>query len=492
MDRNVRSCALSLLLLMGGEASCTTDVPNGGTSEPATAAHPAHDAGTRGHDAAVSKRDAGLPSQTHSGHVGDAEASPPSEEFNPPPVADGYQRFETTPVEVLALSSEDWAQWVGGPLDQDYDVVDITGQQSAGGHHALLYATPDGNPAGFTRLWQDEDQLRTRLMGGIGGEGGASARLPPGVVFRVQKGSYLVAQTHFLNGEKHSLVGRTVLDVKLAPVDRSRQVASIMSSTTLGVKLAPSSETTIDVDCMVRQDLHFLQFANHMHDHGKSVLTEFTDPSGQVHELKSDTSWFGMWALNPNFEHFEVDAPAIVPAGSRLHTRCTYNNKTSEQIAFPAEMCVFFGFILNESDIYCTDDKWTVASSPVSDDTATGAAVDGQLGDAGAGPVADASASLGGCLASADQAIMASAEFDQKSTDCALPCAFDTDVASCTSRCFVKDVGLSASCARCNGINVACGAKQCVSPCAADSASAACRACVLENCDPAFHVCTGT
>jgi hypothetical protein len=468
-------------------------VPDGGASEPATAAHPKQDAGRRGRDAGVSSRDAGLHSQTHSGHGADAEASSPSAEFNPPPVADGYQRFETTPVEVLARSSEDWAQWVGGPLDQDYDVLDITGQQSEGGHHALLYASPDGNPAGFTRLWKDEDQLSTRLMGGIGGEGGASAQLPPGVVFRVQKGSYLVAQTHFLNGEKHSLIGRTVLDVKLAPVDRSRRVASIFSSTTLGVKLAPSSETTIDVDCTIREDLHFLQFANHMHDYGQTVLTEFTDSAGEVHELKSDTSWFGMWALNPNFEHFEVAAPATVPAGSRLHTRCTYDNKTSDEVAFPAEMCVFFGFILSDSDIYCTDDKWTVASNAVADDTATGSAVDGQAGDAGVGSsVADAAKSPGGCLASADQAIMESSDFDRKSTDCSLPCAFNTDVASCTSRCFEKDVGLSASCARCNGINVACGAKKCLSACVSDSASAGCRACVLENCDPAFHVCTGT
>lgn len=491
MDRNVGSSALSLLFMLGG-SSCTTDAAHGGASEPATAAHPAHDAATRRHDAGTSSRDAGLDDQTHAGHVGDTEASSPSADFNPPPVADGYQRFETTPVEVLANSSEDWAQWVGGPLDQDYDVLDITGQQSESGHHALLYASPDSNPAGFTRLWKDEDQLSTRLMGGIGGEGGASAQLPPGVVFRVQKGSYLVAQTHFLNSKAHDLIGRTVLDVKLAPVDRSRRVASIMSSTTLGVKLAASSETTVDVDCMVRDDLRFLQFSNHMHDYGKSAFTEFTDPSGQVHELKSDSSWLGMWALNPNFEHFEVDAPALVPAGSRLHTRCTYNNETSHEIAFPAEMCVFFGFILSDSDIYCTDNKWTVASTPVSDDTATGSAVEGEAGDAGVGSVADAAGSPGGCVASSDQAIMKSAEFDQKSTDCSLPCAFNTDVASCTSRCFEKDVGLSASCARCNGINVACGAKKCLSECASDSASAACRACVLENCDPAFHVCTGT
>ena len=67
----------------------------------------------------------------------------------------------------------------------------------------------------------------------------------------------------------------------------------------------------------------------------------------------------------------------------------------------------------------------------------------------------------------------------------------NTDVASGTSRCLEKDMGLSASFARCNGINVASGAKKCSSECVSDSSYAGCRACVLKNCGPAFYVCTG-
>jgi len=446
---------------------------------------------------------------SHVDHADDAqEPAPkpaPTTKFELPALAAGYLRFETTPVQVRPKSSDNWAQWVGGPLDQDYDVVDITGAQSAGGHHALLYATPDEQAPGFTRVWEDADQLTTRLMGGVGGEGGASVELPAGIVFRVKKGSYLLVQTHFLNPWEQALVGRTVLDVKLVPVDPSHRVASIMSNTTLGIDL-PEGESTVDVRCKVERDLQFLQVANHMHDFGKTTFSEFVDPSGKTHRLKSDKSWNPHWALAPNFSKYSVDAPQLVPAGSTLHTRCTWDNTTGGRVKFPAEMCVFFGFILSESDVYCTDGNWSSTTSseedgdsdlntandtPTNDDAeeegrpvGAGGGVEHMAPD-GAPPVASA-----GCTSSKDREIMESAEFDQRSTDCSIPCAFDPDVAACTMRCFREDVGLSPACAACNGTNVACGAKKCLNACVTDSASPACRSCVATNCDAAFQVCT--
>jgi hypothetical protein len=466
---------LRILLIVVCGAGCTGGLPDRPEAHQPFAAMPA------------SALDAAAPAAN--GAVAnappDASVALQSASSEPPPVAPGYQRFVASPVDVPMGSSDDWAQWVGGPLDQDYDVVDITGWQSVGGHHAILYATPDANPPGTTRLWRDADQLTTRIMGGVGGEGGANARLPPGVVFRVKKGKYLLMQTHFLNVQPRTLVGRSVLDVKLEPVDRSRRVASILSSTVLKVNVLASGKTSVDVTCPVQADVQFIQIANHMHDYGQSAFTEYTDPAGQLHMLKRDDAWSGEWALNPNFTHFPVEAPAVIPKGSVIHTRCNFANQTAKEVAFPAEMCVFFGFILSEVDIYCTDGKWSIASS--SDEPVQPA---GDAGISDAGPAADAGP--GGCLDSNDQAIMKAATFDQRSTDCSVPCAFDTDVASCTARCFQRDVGLSASCARCNGVNVACGAKNCFTDCLTDSASPACRSCVSTNCDPAFHMCTGT
>jgi hypothetical protein len=428
-------------------------------------------------------------------------------EFIVPPLAAGYQRFEATPIEIPAGGSDQWAQWVGGPLDQDYDILDITGVQSFGGHHALVYAHVDAEPAGFTRLWKDEDQITTRLMGGLGGEGGANVNLPPGIVFRVKKGSYIVLQTHYLNTLDRQIVGRTVMDVKLSPVDPSRRVASIMSNTSLAINLPPHAQTGMDINCAVQHDLQFLQISNHMHDYGTTTLSEFIDPQGVKHVIKDDTAWHGDLALNPNFTMYSPAAPLIVPKGSMLHTHCTWNNTTANDIRFPAEMCVFFGFVLNESDIYCTDGKWSeITNSATPPSAGAGplvtAGVSGSAGAAGgstsgaaggmAGAAGTGAAAAVGCTSTADQTIMTAAAFDGQSTDCAIPCAFDPDVATCTTPCFERTVGLSHACAACNATNIACGSKNCRTECLLDSASEACRSCVNTKCDPAFRMCTGT
>ena len=437
--------------------------------------------------------------------------------FRTEPVKPGYLRFEPPALEVPPGGSEDWAQFVGGPLDQDYDVVDVNGVQSAGGHHALVYATSMGEPPGTTRLWKDEDQLSARLMGGIGGEGGANVNLPPGIVFRIRKGSYILIQTHYLNSTDKPLVGRSVIDVKLAPMDKSRRVASMMSNTSLAVSLPPHAQTAMDVYCDVQKDLQFLMISNHMHDWGTATVTDYVDPQGMMHVFKNDVTWSGEYALNPVWTKFPVETPGVVPKGSRMHTHCAWNNNTDAPIKFPSEMCVFFGFVLNENDIYCTDNKWSEASSPDSSDAATepttatptagaagqapvassAAGSSGALAGAGGtggagGATAGSAAPASGCTGDKDRALMDASDFSSKTESCALSCFSDPDVASCSKPCFVSKIGLSAPCAACNASNLACSMKSCFSECLTDSASAPCRDCVKSKCDPAFKACTGT
>jgi hypothetical protein len=414
-------------------------------------------------------------------------------EFKLPPLAAGYQRYETAPIDVAVGQSDDWAQWVGGPLDQDYDIIDITGAQSVGGHHALVYATVDAQPAGFTRFWKDEDQISTRLMGGLGGEGGASVNLPPGIVFRAKRGSYIVVQTHYLNASDRPIVGRTVIDMKLAPVDPSRRVASIMSMTSVSIDLAPHVETKIDIRCEVMRDLQFLQISNHMHEYGTTTFTEFVDPAGAAHMLKKDERWSGEWALNPNFTEFAVETPGLVPKGSTLHTQCAWNNTTEANVKFPAEMCVFFGFILSETDIYCTDGKWSEATStsqPAGGAAGAAAGASGASGAPAIGAAGGAAPAAVGCSGTSDQTIMHAVEFEQQTTDCAIGCAFDPDVAGCTAPCF-EGLGLSHACAACNAANIACGSSKCRDVCLLDSEGEPCRSCVMTNCEPAFQMCKG-
>jgi hypothetical protein len=501
---NPRSAQPTASAPAGANASATTTaqaspVTAGAPAQPAISATPAAATAAPAVTAAASA----MPAKEHV--------------FRTEPVKPGYLRFEPPALEVPPGGSENWAQFVGGPLDQDYDVEDVNGVQSEGGHHALVYATSMGEPPGTTRLWKDEDQLAARLMGGIGGEGGANVSLPAGIVFRIRKGSYILIQTHYLNASDKTIVGRSVIDVKLAPMDKTRRVASMMSNTSLAINLPAHAQTGMDVYCDVQKDLQFLMISNHMHDWGTATVTDYVDPQGVMHVFKNDVTWSGDYALNPEWTKFPVETPGLITKGSRMHTHCTWNNNTDAPIKFPTEMCVFFGFVLNENDIYCTDNKWSEASNPNSSaaesssstpTTTAGAAAPtpavtssaggasgalaGAGGASGAAGGAASTAPAFGCTGDKDKALMDASDFSSKTESCALSCFSDPDVASCSKPCFERTIGLSPACATCNSSNLACSMKTCFSECLTDSASAPCRDCVKAKCDPAFRQCTGT
>src|SRR5205807_525242 len=120
------------------------------------------------------------------------KAGPYIDGFNPPPVADGFQRFVTPPIRDIAPGTDDmWCQWIAPPADADHDVVIVEGLQSKFGHHVVLYATSVIQPVGTSRRCSDMNVLEIDYLGAIGGEGGATFQLPDGVVFRVKKGEAL-------------------------------------------------------------------------------------------------------------------------------------------------------------------------------------------------------------------------------------------------------------------------------------------------------------
>lgn len=100
-------------------------------------------------------------------------------------------------------------------------------------------------------------------------------------------------------------------------------------------------------------------------------------------------------------------------------------------------------------------------------------------------------AATGACTNAADEALINGASFDKTSTDCGTSCFVNLDPTGCAATCMAK-AGLSQACAACYGADIECGIAQCAGPCAADSASAACRDCVTQHCDPAFIACAGS
>jgi hypothetical protein len=407
-----------------------------------------------------------------------------------PPLERGYQRYVAMPVNVPAGTSDDWMQWVGGPTDQDYDVSSIKGAQSPAGHHAIMLTTSEANAVGFTRLWNERDQLTSSSIGGIGAEG--AIPLPEGVAIRVKKGTYFVIQTHYLNPLDKDAVGETYVDLQLAPPDPAHILAGHFASTSLALSLPPHAASSVEVNCKTERELSILRMTNHMHEHGVNVFTEVIDPAGNTQMLKRDDVWSEHWALAPNYDYFTIGQPLVIRAGSTVHTRCNFNNPTDAAITFPTEMCVFATLILGDLDITCIEGKFAVSNTAKPAEVATTPAAAGSGGSAAAPPSGAAGASgsaAGACTGAADRMVLDGPDFQQTLKTCGVQCLGGAD--SCSTQCLMMNSTLSAPCAGCNGTRLTCAMAHCVGDCAAGFMSAGCNSCIETNCGAEYHRCAG-
>ncbi|HKP56179.1 MAG TPA: hypothetical protein VJV78_05655 [Polyangiales bacterium] len=417
-----------------------------------------------------------------------ATAPNPRANFVLPPLEPGYQRFVATPVPVPAGTSDDWMQWVGGPTEQDYDVSMIKGAQSFTGHHAIMLTTSEAHPAGFTRLWNERDQLTSSSVGGIGAEG--AIPLPEGVAIRVEKGTYFVIQTHYLNATDKDAMGETYVDLQLSPPDPAHILAGHFASTSIALSLPPHARTSVEVNCNTERDLSILRMTNHMHAYGVNVFTEVVDPTGNTQMLKRDDAWSEHWALAPNYDYFTIDQPRVIRAGSTVRTRCNFDNPTDAAITFPTEMCVFATLILGDIEITCIEGKFAVSKTEAATPVAGsgGSAAVPPSGGAGASGAA-APTTAGGCTGTSDRTVLEGPNFEQILKTCGVQCLAGAD--SCAAQCLTMRSTLSPACAACNGTRLTCAMAHCIGDCAADFMSTGCNSCIETNCGAAYHPCSG-
>jgi hypothetical protein len=282
---------------------------------------------------------------SHGSGGGAANGGPPA----------GYVRFTSTEVAVAPGTSDQWFQWVQAPLDHDVDIAEIQGRQGPGGHHAVLYSTTDIQPVGTLRPWQDANIVTSHFLGGIGGDGGSALQLPAGAVFRLHAGQALAIQMHYLNATAQPLKGTTQLDVKFATPSPTDRLVSLVTNTAVTFTVPAQNTGHVDMSCTLGKDVSLLMFTNHMHQWGTSVQTVLQDTTGAQTVLKSDPVWNSEWTTNPNLTKMTLASPLLLKAGETIKTGCNWSNTTNQALTFPAEMCVFVGFYLGDTDVGCID-----------------------------------------------------------------------------------------------------------------------------------------
>ena len=267
---------------------------------------------------------------------------------------DGYIRYLAKPVTLQPGETKQYVQWVSGPIDRDMDLLDVRGSQAAGGHHAVLFASQSLEEIGTTRDWEGADQITSRFLGGVGGEGvsGGDTPLPPGAVFRIPAGSGFYIQTHYLNATDAPITTESALEVKLADPDPTKTVLSMFVNTSVDIKVTPG-ESSQTIGCEVQEDTSLIMYVNHIHETGVSISTTVGE-----HMVKHDPSWNYEWTTHPNFKTTALDQPLVLRKGDKIKTTCHWNNTGSKTLGFPDEMCAFLTFYVGNKDRACANGRW--------------------------------------------------------------------------------------------------------------------------------------
>jgi hypothetical protein len=289
---------------------------------------------------------------SESGADGAAEPS------GPPP---GYTRFVTRPTPEVAPGTDQlFVQWLTDPAEEDMDALDVTGFQSEGGHHVILFATQESKPVGLTRLWQESDMTGVlRYVGGLG-EGADKQKLPEGTTFRIPKGWSLIANLHYVNVTSEPIVGEATIDFKFAKPSSTRQPVGIFLNMATKFSVPAQGDGETSTVCEVKEDLSMIRLANHMHSHGAQADTTVVHADGTSEDLLRDPAWNPDEYLNPKLVKWAPAEPYMLRAGDTVHTWCKWHNTDSKALAFPVEMCAsVFYFVGNGGKVQpCLDGGW--------------------------------------------------------------------------------------------------------------------------------------
>jgi hypothetical protein len=276
--------------------------------------------------------------------------------FAPPASPSGYTRYVAPTVHQVPPGSDmTLCQWLAGASDADVDVADVFGHQSVGGHHVVLYASKNiKEPIGTSRPCTPEDSEGSQFLGAIGGEGiSGKVGLPPGLVFRVPKGRSLMANVHYINATRNPIDGQSVVDVKFAAASPSSHPVGFLSVISRKFEIPAQQAYAIDRYCKAPKDLSLFMFANHLHEHGRSIFNEVIRPDASKEILATDETWRPELTFNATWSRWDVATPMVVKAGEQFHLHCEWQSNVDRPMVFPEEMCLGIGVFLEGGDVVC-------------------------------------------------------------------------------------------------------------------------------------------
>jgi len=203
------------------------------------------------------------------------------------------------------------------------------------------------------------DELPLRL--GAGGEGQAQKNVLPGdLAVHVPKGAQIVVNHHYLNPGAATVEAQSAINVDFADASQKSTRSSAVAWLDTSIRL-PSGKSSVDVTCVMKDDLALWYMIPHMHRWGQHIRVVH-EPGGDAKaNALFDLDWDPDFTFHPPEMKKDPAQAYAMKKGEKLTIHCDWANDTGHDLTVGLEMCVVFGQTVDTADlgnISCDKGEW--------------------------------------------------------------------------------------------------------------------------------------
>jgi hypothetical protein len=263
----------------------------------------------------------------------------------------------TQPVDIEPGADVTFCTYSNVILEEDTIFAESYGAQSPMGHHAILQYTrtpvePGTGPCG------EGDMSSDILLGGTGGKTVKdTGDLPANFGIEVPAGAQLVMNHHWINTSDKAVRGQSMMLARKLERGGDTVLAGNMIMIGFGWEIPAQSKQTYATECEVQSDVSLVMALGHMHEYGSKVTIDVAKPTGEVASM-IDRVWTADEATGASGQEiYSIEEPYMLNKGDKVTLTCNWENTTDSALAFPREMCVFFGYTVGSSN-FCFNGTW--------------------------------------------------------------------------------------------------------------------------------------
>jgi hypothetical protein len=247
----------------------------------------------------------------------------------------GYDAtFRAGPFTIAPGADETFCTFVRGGNAADEDVAALHVEQSAGGHHIIVYQVdhpidlsarpcPQGGQFGWSQLSISQDPV-------------VDLTFPDGIGLHVRAHQQYVIETHYINATASPIEARGNFSLRYASVGTVTQRAGVYFFGSTNIDIAPGQPASLEATCSPPQPISLLRIFGHEHRYGTGVTVDWIKAGGAPAALYQTMQWDSPPPLL-------FSPPMALAAADALHVHCDWDNTGSAELSYPKEMCLAIG-----------------------------------------------------------------------------------------------------------------------------------------------------